>query len=415
MIILALASLVLIGIFAGAETVLVSADRIHIRRRIESGTSDRYLHRILSDPRTSLSATLAATSVFTILTSALVNVGVASRWGQSAAGLATVGTVLAILIVGEVLPKTIGRARADALFPVVAPVVYWSGIVLWPVLRVATIASNVLLALLGVRAEGRRGLLARADLQVLLREVSGDPRSPRGGASFLGRVLDFGKTPLSEVLVPRTDLAAVEADHTPAEALEVAARTRHSRIVVYKESVDAVIGLVHIFDLLQSRAPSVGDLARPVLVLPESVSSLDAFGRLAETGSQVAFVADEFGGIAGIVSIGDLLEELTGRRSEDALDAPALIRPLGEHRWLVQGRTPIEELSGVLGVSIPPGAYETIAGYLLARTGTIPEKGTSVQSGSWRFTVHAADRRRVLSVLVERLGTEAALGRLHAK
>ncbi len=399
----ALLCLVLVGIFAGSETVLVSANRIRVRRRAErADRRGRAMRSVLAEPRAALSTALAGTAVCTVLTSALVTVAVDHRWGPEAAGLAALAQTVAILIFGEVVPKSLGRARADALFPSVSLLLRWAGFALWPVLKLATWMSTAVLAVLGARPEGRRGFLARADVEVLLREAAARGAAERAGTPDLERVLDLRTTTLDEVMVPHTDLVSVEADTPAAEALALAAASGHSRLVVYEGTVDAAVGLVHIFDLLRSPGRRAGEVARKVPVLPESVSSLDAFRRLADAQETVALVTDEYGGIAGLVSLSDLVQELTDEVPESVRRADAPVKHLGEHRWLASGRTPVDTIPGIPGLVIPSGAYETLAGYMLARLGAIPKPGARVQLGPWSLTVQDADQRRILSILVER-------------
>lgn len=403
MLLAAFICVLLTGLFAGAETVLVSANRIRLRRVAQtSGRGARAVRELIEEPRTALSTALASTAVCTVLASALATVGAERRWGGGAAGLAAIAQTLAILVLGEVVPKSIGRARADTLFAPVAVLLRVVGIVLWPMLKLATLLSTGLLALLGARPEGRRGLLARADIEVLLREAAARQPVDDLGGPDLERILDLRTTTLDEVMVPHTDMVTVEASTPAHEALDLAVASGHSRLVVYTDSVDAAIGVVHIFDLIGAPDRTVGTLTRRVPVFPESVSSLDAFRRLADAQESVALVADEFGGIAGLVSLSDLVQELTAEVPESARRADAPVRTLGEHRWLASGRTPVDTLTGIPGFVVPPGAYETLAGYMLARLGSIPVPGTSVQLGTWRLVVQEADARRILSILVER-------------
>ncbi len=420
MIALALVCLLVIAFMSGAEVVLVSADRVLLRRRLgRSGTDSgegaggvqaERAASVLADPRPALSAVLAATAAATVLASALVTVYAGAHGGARVGTEAAAVAALVILVFGEVLPKTVARARADHFFPLVVRALQWTGVALWPVLRVATLASDLLLALFGLRPEGRRGLLTRADLVVLLREGGAGAESSEGASALMSRVFDLGATPLAEILVPRTDFAAVEAGIGADEALTVAAATGHSRLVVYRGSVDAVVGFVHVFDLLRGGGRSAGEIARPAPVLPETVSCLDALRTLARGGDDVAFVADEYGGIAGLVSLGDVLEELLGGLPEEGRGALAPVRALGEHRWLVRGRAALDEVASIPGLTLPPGPYETVAGYLLARTGTIPAAGAAVRLGPWRLVVAEADGRRIVSVLVERVAAEADAG-----
>ncbi len=411
MIPLILFGLAVLALYATAETALVSADRIRLHKRVErGGRGTLFLRRVLHDPRTALSTTLAAIAGCTVLVSALAELE-AHRRGEQYELVAEALITLAILVVGEVIPKSVGQALADRLYPVVAPFVWCTSLLLWPVLKFATLVSAGLLALIGIRETGRRGLLARADLEVLLREASTDAPHAHGSSVILGRVLSFSETTVAELMVPRTDIAAVDADASVHEALRLAAESQHSRLVVYDGQVDAVRGVVHVFDLLGGRSATVGPLARPIPIFPETVSSLDALNRLADASEQMAFVADEFGGWAGLISTGDLLEELTGRAPvmEPGREAPR-IRVVGEHRWLVPGRTPIDDLYMIPGLEVPAGVYETLAGYLLHRTGTIPQAGTSVPLGPWRLTVTDATPRFVRTVRVERVGTDGRPG-----
>ena len=222
--------------------------------------------------------------------------------------------------------------------------------------------------------------------------------------TLIGEVFAAGERPLREVLVPRTEVVFLDAALSLAAAARLAAGSPHSRFPVCRESHDEVVGFVHIRDLLGPELPAedvpVGGLVRPVKFLPPSKRVLPALSEMRREGCHLAIVMDEYGGVAGIVTLEDLLEELIGdiRDEYDVPDAQA--RRLHGGVVEVDGLLNLDDFAAETGIRLPDGPYETVAGHIMAVLRRVPAEGDSVESGGRRLTVARMDGRRVARVRV---------------
>jgi putative hemolysin len=221
---------------------------------------------------------------------------------------------------------------------------------------------------------------------------------------IVGEVFDAGKRQIREVLVPRTEVEFLPASMPLAQAAELAEHARYSRFPVYQESYDDVIGFVHSRDLLDGRGQPgnrrVGEVCRPVKFLPISKMVLSALSEMRKDRAHLAIVVDEYGGTAGIVTLEDLVEELIGDIQDEYDEEASHPRQLHGGELEVDGLLNLDEFAEQTGLELPEGPYETVAGYLLASLGHLPENGESAEVAGRKLTVTQLDGRRIARVLV---------------
>jgi CBS domain containing-hemolysin-like protein len=403
MIALALIALALLAsaIFSGAETVVLSAQRPRVEGAAQSVRGRGWAARLAEDPARVHATVLVGNSLMNVFDASLATLWVARRFNEAAVWIAVVIVAVLVLLVGEILPKSLARALADRLGERVVPVVAVADLVLRPYVAVVRRAAGALLRVLG-QGKGPLPLgLTRQDLQVLLSESEELGRLSAVQARILRRVFDFAETPVGAVMVPRTRMVAVPLGTTAEDALRLLATNRHARLPVYREELDHVVGVVHRHDLL--RAPNlrlpVDGMARPVYLVPDSKDCAALLRELQARRQQMAIVLDEYGGTAGLVTQEDLIEELVGEM-RDPHEPDSVVRRLDAFTVAVPAAMRLEELRETLGIALPEGDYETIGGFLLERLGRVPSPGESLRVGGYRLEVLQADRRRIEQIAV---------------
>jgi CBS domain containing-hemolysin-like protein len=228
---------------------------------------------------------------------------------------------------------------------------------------------------------------------------------------LLRGLVDFGDTQVRSVMTPRIDMICAPHDASPQQVGELVLASGHTRIPVYRGSVDEIVGILHVRDLLRpllrdGRRP-LAELLQPPHFVPESKSLVQLLRELQERHQEVAIVVDEYGGTQGMVTVEDLLEEIFGDLGDtpDALDAGAASQ-LPDGSWRVAARTHVEDLGRLLGVELEAGEWETVGGLTFGLLGHVPRVGESVEMQGLRFVVESADHRRARRVRVERLPEE---------
>ncbi|MGH3441560.1 MAG: hemolysin family protein [Nitriliruptorales bacterium] len=310
------------------------------------------------------------------------------------------------MIAGELAPKNLAIARPEPTALLTAIPMRAYSIVFGPVIRLFDSSANWLSRRLGV--EPPEELLAAYSPDELARiiEASGEEGALSDEqAALLLRAVELGERRVTEVMVPRPDVTFLAADAPLAALREATRRTGHSRFPVRGASEDDVLGTVHIKDLLDVPPESlataaVADLATAALIVPENHSLRGTLAQLRREGRTFAVVVDEFGGVAGIVTIEDLLEALVGAIEDEFDPRTSAVRRLGPGRFVVLGRMRVGDVERFLGTEFEEGEYETIAGLVLDRLGRIPEEGDAVVEVGWRLTVRRMDGNRIAELVL---------------
>ncbi|HEV8480403.1 MAG TPA: hemolysin family protein [Candidatus Eisenbacteria bacterium] len=401
---LILLALLVSAVFSGAETVVLSAQRLRYgtakKAEAEGGTAAR----LAADPSRLLATILVGNSLANVFAASLATLWVARRWGEPAVWIAVLILAPLTLLVSEILPKSLARAQADRIGERLLPPVAAAYAALRPWVGAVTGAASWLLRRTGLSRGPLAFRVTRQDLQILLSESDEIARLTPLQGRILRRVFDFAETPVGGVMTPRTRMIAIPLGTTVAAALTVMRDKHLSRLPAYREDLDQVVGVVHRLDLF--RAPSgsltVDGMVRPVFLVPESKQAAECLREMQARRQHMAIVLDEYGGTAGLVTHEDLVEELVGEIGDERARAePAGTRRLDALTVAVPGSTRLEEMAENMGVNLPEGDYETVAGLLLDRMGHVPTPGEWIVCGGYRLEVLSADRRRIDQVAVK--------------
>jgi putative hemolysin len=403
------------GFFSASEMALVSLREGQVRSLSRRGRRGAKAARLASDPNRFLSAVQIGVTLATLVSGAFgadTLVGLLHGWlvrhhvsgavaSPLAFGVVTVCITFVSLVLGELAPKRIALQRAMPLALFAAPLLDRIATLARPVVWLLSVSVNVVVTLLG--GDPRQGRQAMTEQEV--RElVTGTQTLSADERRIVGEVFDAGKRQIREVLIPRTEVEFLAADTSVGAAAEIAASVPYSRLPVYQDSYDNVVGFVHIRDLLGPAAPErstpVDQVVRPIKFLPISKTVLAALSEMRRERAHMAIVADEYGGTAGIITLEDLVEELVGdiRDEYDTGEAAAKKLPKGEVE--VDGLLNLDEFAEQTSIRLPEGPYETAAGYVLAALGELPEAGASVGVPGYTITVTEMDGRRIARLRV---------------
>jgi len=407
--------------FSASETALSSLFELRIRHLLKTskGTRAKALEHLLREPNDFITALVLFNNLVNVGASALATLLFLRILPEGTpaylTGIVTTAVMtLALLLIGEVTPKNLAKNRPEAIgLKVVVPVWYLTRISL-PVVRALRATSTGLVRPFGVDLLVREGPPITRDQFLSLIEVAEE----RGAittqfAEMMRRILALDQTTADEVMVPRTEIKAIEVSTPIPEVIEFVVRDGHSRYPVYRETLDQVIGILHAKDLLayarSGNAPSsLASLLRPVIFVPTTKPVSALLREFQQERAHMAVVVDEYGGVAGLVTLEDVLEEIVGE-IEDEYDRRrqrTLIRRLSQTEALVDGDTEIRRLNRTLGLSLPEEEAVTVAGLILETLGDIPEPGTKLRFGSVEITVEEATEREIQTVRVTILPQE---------
>jgi len=405
------------GFFSGTELALISLRESQVRALSEQGRRGAALHKLLADPNRFLATVQIGVTLATLsasafgaetlnkpFTAALVGWGLSSGLaGPLAFIVVTVGVSYLSLVLGELTPKRLALQRAEGLAMFVAPSLNRLATLSRPIVWVLSVSTNALVRLVGGDPKVSGESISQEELRDLVaahESLSSDERR------LIDEVFRAGEREVREVMTPRTEVSFLDASTTASRAARQVADSNWSRFPVAGRDEDDVVGFVHVRDLFlpghpAGRAATVGDLAREVKRLPGTAGVLTALSEMRRENQHLAIVIDEYGGTDGIVTLEDLIEEVIGEIYDEYDDevAPEGAEPSDGPRE-VDGLLNLDDFTEATGLRLPEGPYETVAGYVLAELGRLPEVGDTIEVGGRSVTVLELDGRRIARLQV---------------
>lgn len=419
-IIISLVSLILSAFFSGMEMAFVTSDRVRVELDLKKGGAvSSILNRFYRKADFFLSTLLVGNNVVLVvygMGAAALLTPMLARLTDSGALLLLFQTLIStavILLAGEFIPKAIFRVNPNAslrLFALPMMLIY---IILYPISLFASWMSRVLMRLCGVKNNDNRPyMLSIGDLnQYIERTIDDTDTSAKpieNEVKLFHNALDFSSTHLRDCMIPRNEIVAVDIDDTTRQELtDLFISTGRSKIIVYREDIDNILGYIHVSELFTTDVDWKTRL-KEVIFAPETVLANKMMRRLLAEKRSIAIVVDEFGGTAGMVSLEDLVEEIFGDIQDEHDKNRVIARQLPDGSYEFSGRAEIEYINDTFDLDIPENdEYQTLAGYILNVTGSIPEQGAVISTENYRFEIIRKTATRLELITVTPIKQEA--------
>jgi hypothetical protein len=412
LLLLILPILLIEGFFSGSEIALLSADKIHLKNQSKAGVLGAELALTLSNhPERVFSTTLLTSSLCVITISTLVSMFFLEQQVKFPNLFAILLTSPLVVLFGELIPKTIYQHRSKSLAPWVAYPVYWTYWILFPATRLIAFYTARLSRLIGPLEQIIAGKqrTTRDDLQALLSYSQSESEIKSTEKTMIKRIFDFKDTEAKNALLPLVQVDAISSRATIQDALESFEKHRHSRMPVYLDRIDNIVGILENSDLLAANdlKESINLYISPAHYAAETQSLEDLIHDMSSEDSEMVVVVDEHGGAVGILTFEDIVEEIVGEIN-DEFDFESLpYKELTLDSWSVQAKMEIQQINEILKIDIPQGNYETLSGFLLQQFGRIPDTRDELffdtSSGYYKFIIQRATERHIELVLIEKL------------
>ncbi len=410
-------TILLSGFFSGSEIAFVSANRL--KMEIES-RKDTIFSRSVSffneSPETFLTTTLVGNNIVNVLYATLMAIflvepvqNIYSSWFGVMPGSAMIlliQTIIAsvvIMIFGEILPKAIFRIQADFLIKIVSLPLLAINYILRPLIVVANSSSSVLVKWLKTGSERSDKIFRRQDMEMIFKEL----RDTGGGEDFdqddtqiLHNVLELSNKRVRDTMVPRTEMVAVEKSATIEELQRTFISSGYSKIPVFQDTIDDIIGVVFAYDLF-SEPKNISEILRPVKLIPSSKKSKDLMAEFRQSNISVAIVIDEYGGTAGMVTIEDLIEEVVGDIQDEYDTENELIRKINPNTFILSGNVELDELELAfpeIKLRADDDKFETVAGYIINHIGRIPKVNEELVIHNNKFIITKATQSKLETI-----------------
>jgi putative hemolysin len=410
------------GFFAGSEIALVSARRSRIRQLAETGDSRaQRVARLQGDPDRFLAtvqvgvtfvgtfaSAVGGAAAVEALAPALVRLPVVGPAAEAVAlGAVVIAITYASLILGELVPKSLALRHAVPFALGVAGIIDRMARMTSPLVRLLTTSNRLVLRLLGQQGVEARAFVSEDELKHMLQEGREQGVFDRTEEELIHSVFEFTESSVKAVMIPRPRIHAVDIEMPVEDVLRFVNETGKSRFPVYRGSLDEVAGILYdkdLFRVLSTGKPIVlAELLRPTFFVPETVRVSDLLKKMQRRRMPLALVVDEYGGVEGLVTIEDLIEEIVGEIDDEADPDPQPVQRQKDGSYIVDASLSLHDLADQHQFHFPASPeYETLAGFVLAQLQRVPRGGEILTAGEWRFTVVDMDGRRVARVKLER-------------
>lgn len=398
--------LLLSAFFSSSETALTTVSRIRMRTLAEAG--DKRAARVLrvtDDSGKMLSAILIGNNIVNLSSSSLATSLAIRHLGSVGAGIATGILTFLILIFGEVAPKTMATIKANSLSLSIAGIIEILMKLLTPVIFVINKLSMALLFLLRVNPKDSKNQLTEEELRTIVDVSQETGVIENEERNMIHNLFDFGDSQAKEVMVPRIDMTFVQADASFQEVLEIFRQDMFTRIPVYEDTTDRVIGIINMKDfLLQNDTEdfSIRKMLREPYFTYEHKNTADLFIEMRKSSISLAIVLDEYGVTAGLITLEDLLEEIVGEiRDEYDADEVDDITPISDHEFYVLGSANLDDVSDALSVNFTSDDYDTMGGYCLGHLDHLPERNEIILTNeNVLLRIDRVDKNRIERVYI---------------
>jgi len=384
---------------------MVASSKIELRNRADAGHQGASLVlTLMEQPERVLGTCLIGTNLCVVTAATLATALAASQGLSEPALLSSLLLTPLVLILAEMVPKTIYEHHADLLAPIVARPLSWAAVVFTPGLWVVQALNTLMMRIAREDPNAPEGGVSREELRMLMDSekqgsIDDDERE------MIRKVLEFSDISVREAMVPLIEVQAVPYSATVREVAQRMVVTGFSRLPVFDGRVDNITGVVVHRDLLfaDDLDATVSSVTRKVPYVPETKNLEDLFSELRTSRQRFAVVVDEYGGATGVITAEDILEEIVGEIEDEFDRSTVNIQRLDERRWLCDGRAELEHLEEAVELTLPEGDYETVAGFILAKLGHIPTVGERVVVQGWRLTVTKATDRAIQEITLMKL------------
>ncbi len=413
--------------FAGAEMAVVSVNKNRIRSLAEEGNKKaKVIEKLFDDSTRFLSTIQVAITFAGFYSSASAAAGIApvlTQWLEGAGvpysyQIAHNGVTLVLmffnLVFGELVPKRIALQKAEAFCMLTVMPIHYISIVLSPFIKLLSVSTKLVLKLLRMKTEDQEEAVTEEEIKALLKMGNESGTFDDDEREMIDSVFKFDDRTAREIMVPRRDVFAIDIEDPFEDVIDEILETRHSRIPVYEESIDNIIGVLHIKDVvieLRKNRLDQADIRRMLhkpFFVPETKDADELFRTMQETRHHMAVLVDEYGGFSGIVTIEDLVEEIMGEINEEYEEVVPEIEAVSENEYLLDGSILIDDLNDELGLKLETENYDTLSGYLIEKLGHIPGKEDRdvIESDSLVFSVEEVKDNRIVRVRLKRPASE---------
>lgn len=390
--------------FSASETALMSLSRIRIRHLVDENIKGaKLLEKLTNDPNKLLGSILIGNNIVNIGASALASSLAMKLFGDSGVALATGVMTVLVLIFGEITPKTIAKQKSEQISLRIIKIINIVVKVLTPLVFVFTQISQVFIKLLGAEPDVNESFITQEELKTMVGVSEEEGVLEEEEKEMIFNVFEFGDLQVKDVMIQRVDIVAVNVDVTYDEILDVIKQEQFSRIPVYNETIDDIVGVLNIKDLLfiseeEKKNFDIKKFMRDPFYTFEFKKVMELFAEMKKSRNHISIVLDEYGGTVGIATIEDLVEEVVGEIEDEYDQEEKEIQCINEKEYMLEGSTRLHDIKDIIGLDLESDEFDSIGGLIIGELGRFPEEKEEVTYNNIKFIVEEVDKNRIKKV-----------------
>ncbi len=405
-----LVCLVFSAFFSSAESAFIALPKLRLRYLVESGVKGaEKLAKMAERPERVLATVLLGNNLVNVAAATFGTIMAVAAFGPVRGPIiATLGVTTLILVFGEVIPKTLAMHRAERLALAYVDPLRIIGLCFYPFVLALDRIGLSFTKMVNMSEEDKK-LVSEGEIRSAISVGESEGVVDEDEAKILHKVFEFTDRPVSKIMVPRTEITWVAQGTKLSDFLNVYGEGHYSRFPVYKDNTDNVVGILHVKDVLMkltdeatSREDIIDDLVRPAYFVPEGKRLGELLAEMREGGHHAAIVVDEFGGMAGMVTLGQLTEEIVGDIHDDLTGDEKDFIVTGDSTFQLEGGYRIDDANEELELGLPSGDYETVAGFILSHIGRIPKQGEQFKFQNLKFVITEMRGMKIAKVILTR-------------
>jgi putative hemolysin len=406
--ILFLICLGLAAFFCSAETAFISMQKLHLQHLIHTGhPKAKIVAKIMEHPEKFLATVLLGINFFETAVAALGTIIAVSLWGEDlGAAIAIILITVLTLILAEFIPKSVAARHGEKIVLSYARPIEFIMFILYPFVYILN-HIGLRFTRWGERDDQPEPTISQEEFRTMISVGHKEGTVGKETAEICNRAFDFGSRPVSEVMIPRTEVVWVEKGTKLTDFLNLYAQSPLSRFPVYEDHRDNVVGILSVKDIVMAQAKGtisdesvIDDLIRPAYFTPETKRIGELFAEMRDKNYRVAIVVDEFGGTSGMVSLSKLMEEIVGPVGDELAAIEKEYEPINEYTFSIDGGMRIEEANEEMGLELPIGDYETVAGFVLHLLGHIPKQNEQLKYKGLRIVITEMRERKIEKIVL---------------
>lgn len=405
--------LALSAFFSSAETALVSTNVLKLKMLKDRGDKRAgRLLKILDRPEKMLSAILIGNNLVNLSASAIATGLTIKLIGNYAVGIVAGILTILILVFGEISPKTLATRNPESIALLYADIIYIMIKILTPVIILINIASGLVLKLFGESSDVKRDVLTEEELRSIVQTSHEEGVIENEERKMINNIFDFGDTDVKDIMTPRIDMVMVDIDSDVKNLLEIFRTEQYTRMPVYENDYDNIIGIINVKDILLSDKLddiNIRDLIREPIFTYELKHLGELMVEMKKTLNNMAIVLDDFGAVSGLITMEDMLEEIFGdlRDEYDADEMQSIVK-ISDNLYDVDASLRLDDINDALGLSLESDDYESLGGLIIGNMDRLPDIGDEVDLGSIHLAVEKMDKNRIdrVSLMIKELENE---------